>query len=96
LLDKKVGTPKKAKKPTKKTTKKATKAAKPKTQAKKKVTPEQVKKAASKRASGSSRGRRATLEKLSFKELQQWAKKRSFSAAGSKDEIINRILGNGK
>ena len=96
LLDKKVGTPKKAKKPTKKTTKKATKAAKPKTQAKKKVTPEQVKKAASKRTSGGSRGRRATLEKLSFKELQQWAKKRSFSAAGSKDEIINRILGNGK
>ena len=89
LLDKKVGTPKKAKKPTKK----ATKATKPKTQAKKKVTPEQVKKAASKRKSSGSRGRRATLEKLSFKELQQWAKKRSFSAAGSKEEIINRILG---
>ena len=92
LLDKKVGTPKKAKKPTKK----ATKAAKPKTQAKKKVTPQQVKKAASKRTSGGSRGRRATLEKLSFKELQKWAKKRSISAAGSKEEIINRILGNGK
>ncbi len=89
LLDKKIGTPKKAKKPTKK----ATKAEKPKTPAKKKVTPEQVKKAASKRKSSGSRGRRATLEKLSFKELQQWAKKRSISAAGSKEEIINRILG---
>ena len=89
LLDKKIGTPKKAKKPTKK----ATKAEKPKTPAKKKVTPEQVKKAASKRKSSGSRGRRATLEQLSFKELQQWAKKRSISAAGSKEEIINRILG---
>ncbi len=92
LLDKKIGTPKKTKKPTRK----ATKAAKPKTQAKKKVTPEQVKKAASKRKNSTSRGRRATLEKLSFKELQQWAKKRSISAAGSKEEIVNRILNNGK
>lgn len=92
LLDKKVGTPKKAKKPTKK----ATKAEKPKTPAKKKVTPEQVKKAASKRKSSGSRGRRATLEKLSFRELQRWAKKRSINASGTKEEIINRILGNGK
>ena len=58
LLDKKVGTPKKAKKPTKK----ATKAEKPKAPTKKKVTPEQVKKAASKRKSSGSRGRRATLK----------------------------------
>ena len=93
LLDKKVGTPKKAKKPTKK----ATKAAKPKKQTeKKRVTPEQVKKAASKRNTGGSRNRRAMLEKLSFKELQQWAKKRSYSAAGSREEIINRLLNNGK
>lgn len=94
LMDKKVGTPKKqAKKPVKK----ATKAAKPKkAEVKKKVTPEQVKKAASNRGTGGSRNRRATLEKLSFKELQQWAKKRSFSAAGSREEIINRILKNGK
>lgn len=97
LLDKKVGTPKKAKKPTKKATKKATKAAKPKKQTeKKRVTPEQVKKAASKRNAGGSRNRRAMLEKLSFKELQQWAKKRSYSAAGSREEIINRLLNNGK
>ena len=97
LLDKKVGTPKKAKKPTKKATKKATKAAKPKKQTeKKRVTPEQVKKAASKRGTGGSRNRRAMLEKLSFKELQQWAKKRSYSAAGSREEIINRLLNNGK
>tara|TARA_B100000941_G_C28393626_1_gene494094 strand:+ start:282 stop:872 length:591 start_codon:yes stop_codon:yes gene_type:complete len=92
LLDKKVGTPKKAKKPAKK----ASKAPTPKKQTKKKVTPEQVKKAASKRNTGGSRNRRATLEALSFKELQQWAKKRSFSAAGSREEIINRILNNGK
>jgi hypothetical protein len=92
LLDKKIGTPKKTKKPTRK----ATKAIMPKTQAKKKVTPEQVKKAASKRKSSTSRGRRGTIEKLSFKELQQWAKKRSISAAGSKEEIVNRILNNGK
>lgn len=97
LLDKKVGTPKKAKKPTKKATKKATKAAKPKKQTEKtRVTPEQVKKAASKRNAGGSRNRRAMLEKLSFKELQQWAKKRSYSAAGSREEIINRLLNNGK
>ena len=94
LMDKKVGTPRKqAKKPAKK----ATKAEKPKkAEAKKRVTPEQVKKAASSRGTGGSRNRRATLEKLSFKELQQWAKKRSFSAAGSREEIINRILNNGK
>lgn len=97
LLDKKVGTPKKAKKPTKKATKKATKAAKPKKQTEeKRVTPEQVKKAASKRNTGGSRNRRAMLEELSFKELQQWAKKRSYSAAGSREEIINRLLNNGK
>ena len=92
LLDKKVGTPKKAKKPTKK----ATKAAKPKTQAKKRVTPEQVKKAAAKRTTTRKGSRREMLENMSFKELQQAAKKRGYSAAGKKEEIINRILNKGK
>ena len=97
LLDKKIGTVKKAKKPTKKATKKATKAAKPKKQTeKKRVTPEQVKKAASKRTTARKGSRRETFEAMSFKDLQQAAKKRDFSAQGTKEAIINRILNNGK
>ena len=92
LLDKKVGVPKKTKKPTKK----ATKVAKPKKPTEtKRVTPEQVKAASSRRATRKG-SRREMLEKMSFKELQQAAKKRSYSAAGNKEEIINRILNNGK
>jgi hypothetical protein len=99
LLDKKVGTVKKAKKPTKKaaTPKKATKAAKPKKPTeKKRVTPAQVKKAASKRTTARKGSRRESFEAMSFKELQQAAKRRGFSAQGNKEEIINRILNNGK
>ena len=97
LLDKKVGTVKKAKKPTKKATKKATKAAKPKKPTeKKRVSPEQVKKAASKRTTARKGSRRETFEAMSFKDLQQAAKKRDFSAQGTKEAIINRILNNGK
>ena len=93
LLDKKVGTVKKAKKPTKK----ATKAAKPKpTEKKKRVTPAQVKKAASKRTTARKGSRRESFEAMSFKELQQAAKRRGFSAQGTKEQIINRILNNGK
>ena len=99
LLDKKVGTVKKAKNPTKKAAKpkKATKAAKPKKPTeKKRVTPAQVKKAASKRTTARKGSRRESFEAMSFKELQQAAKRRGFSAQGNKEEIINRILNNGK
>ena len=100
LLDKKVGTVKKAKKPTKKAAKpKAAKpkAAKPKTEKKARPTPEQVKKAATNRKTTARKGsRRETFEAMSFKELQQAAKKRNFSAQGSKEAIINRILNNGE
>ena len=93
LLDKKVGTVKKAKKPTKK----ATKAAKPKKPTeKKRVTPAQVKKAASKRTTARKGSRRESFEAMSFKELQQAAKRRDFSAQGTREAIINRILNNGK
>lgn len=94
LLDKKVGTVKKAKKPTKK----ATKAAKPKkpTGKKKRVTPAQVKDAASKRTTARKGSRREAFEAMSFKELQQAAKRRDFSAQGTREAIINRILNNGK
>ena len=95
LLDKKVGTPKKAKKPTKKAAK--PKAAKPKTETRARPTPSEVQKAAANRKPRARAGsRRATLESKSFKELQQWAKKRNFSAQGTKEAIINRILNNGK
>ena len=100
LLDKKVGTVKKAKKPTKKAAKpKAAKpkAAKPKKPAEtKRVTPAQVKKAASKRTTARKGSRRETFEAMSFKELQQAAKKRNFNAQGTKEAIINRILNNGE
>jgi hypothetical protein len=92
LLDKKVGVPKKTKKPTKK----ATKAVKPKKQTEaKRVTPEQVKAASSRRATRKG-NRREMLEKMSFADLQQAAKKRGYSAAGKKEAIINRILNNGE
>ena len=92
LLDKKVGVPKKTKKPTKK----ATKAVKPKKQTEaKRVTPEQVKAASSMRATRKG-SRREMLEKMSFADLQQAAKKRGYSAAGKKEAIINRILNNGE
>ena len=95
LLDKKVGTVKEAKKPTKKAAK--PKAAKPKKPAeKKRVTPAQVKKAASKRTTARKGSRRETFEAMSFKELQQAAKKRNFNAQGTKEAIINRILNNGE
>ena len=100
LLDKKVGTVKKAKKPTKKAAKpKAAKpkAANPKTEKKARPTPSEVKKAAANRKPRARAGsRRATLESKSFKEVQQWAKKRGFSAQGTKEAIINRILNNGE
>ncbi|MDB2565393.1 hypothetical protein N9X64_00590 [bacterium] len=105
LLDKKVGTVKKAKKPTKKAAKpKAAKpkaatpkAATPKTEKKARPTPSEVKKAAANRKPRARAGsRRATLESKSFKEVQQWAKKRGFSAQGTKEAIINRILNNGE
>ena len=89
LLDKKVGTVKKAKKPTKKAAK--PKAAKPKTEKNARPTPSEVKKAAANRKPRAG-SRRATLESKSFKEVQQWAKKRSLSAQGTKEAIINRIL----
>ena len=95
LLDKKVGTVKEAKKPTKKAAK--PKAAKPKKPAEtKRVTPAQVKKAASKRTTARKGSRRETFEAMSFKELQQAAKKRNFNAQGTKEAIINRILNNGE
>lgn len=95
LMDKKIGSAvkkKKAEQP-----KEVAKEETPKPARKKKrVTPAEVKAAASKRTSGGGRSRRATLESLSFKELQQWAKKRGFSGAGSREAIINRILNNGE
>jgi len=95
LLDKKIGTVKKAKKPTKKAA--TPKAAKPKAEKKARPTPSEVKKAAANRKPRARAGsRRATLESKSFKELQQWAKKRNFSAQGTKEAIINRILNNGE
>jgi len=93
LIGKKVGIsdtkekkPKAVKKP------KATKA--PKTEpAKKRPTPQEVKKAADKRRTTSNpNSRRAKFEKMSFAEVQQAAKKRGFKAHGSKEAIINRIL----
>ena len=90
LLDKKVGTVKKAKKPAKK----AAKAETPK-KPKKRVTPAQVKKAASKRTTTRKGSRRDSFEAMSFKDLQKAAKKRGFSAQGTKEAIINRILNNG-
>lgn len=94
LMDKKVGAPKKASKKSRKSTKKAS----PKKEAaedKPRPTPEQVKEAAGQRRTRGSRGptgRRAKLEKLSFPELQQWAKKRGVKANGSREAIIQRIL----
>lgn len=94
LMDKKVGAPKKASKKSRKSTKKAS----PKKEAaedKPRPTPEQVKEAAGQRRTRGSRGpnsRRAKLEKLSFAEVQQWAKRRGLKANGSKEAIINRIL----
>ena len=91
LMDKKVGVPKKASKP-KKNTKKAT-SKKVAAKDKPRPTPEQVKEAAGpSRPRATSPGRRAKLEKLSFPELQQWAKKRGVKANGSKEAIIQRIL----
>ena len=91
LMDKKVGVPKKASKP-KKNTKKAT-SKKVAAKDKPRPTPEQVKEAAGQsRTRATSTGRRAKLEKLSFPELQQWAKKRGVKANGSKEAIIQRIL----
>lgn len=96
LMDKRIGTAvkaKKASKPEEETVEEET--PKP-TRAKKRVSPTEVKARASKRSNGGGRSRRATLENLSFKELQQWAKKRGYSAAGSREEIINRLLNNGE
>jgi hypothetical protein len=73
----------------------AEKAVEPKAPAKKKVTPAQVKKAASMRTTTRKYGRRDAFERMSFKEVQQAAKKRNFSAQGSKETIINRILEKG-
>lgn len=92
LMDKKVGAPKKASKKSQKSTKKAS-AKKEAAKDKPRPTPEQVKKAAGQRKPRTnSSSRRAKLEKLSFAELQQWAKKRGVKAHGSKEAIINRIL----
>lgn len=92
LMDKKVGAPKKASKKPRKSTKKASS----KKEAAKdtpRPTPEQVKESAGQRRTRTtSTGRRAKLEKLSFPELQQWAKKRGVKANGSKEAIIQRIL----
>ena len=86
LMDKKVGAPKKASKKPRKSTKKTA-------EDKPRPTPEQVKEAAGQsRRRTNSTGRRAKLEKLSFAELQQWAKKRGVKANGSKEAIIQRIL----
>ena len=91
LMDKKVGVPKKASKP-KKNTKKATQK-KVAAEDKPRPTPEQVKEAAGQsRTRTTSTGRRAKLEKLSFAEVQQWAKRRGVKANGSKEAIIDRIL----
>tara|TARA_B110000902_G_scaffold218920_1_gene252996 strand:- start:111 stop:728 length:618 start_codon:yes stop_codon:yes gene_type:complete len=73
----------------------AEKAVEPEAPVTKKVTPAQVKKAASKRTTTRKDSRRATFERMSFKEVQQAAKKRNFSAQGSKEAIINRILKKG-
>ena len=91
LMDKKVGTVKKAKKPAKK----AAKAETPK-KPKKRVTPAQVKKAASRRTTTRKGSRRESFEAMSFKDLQKAAKKRGFSAQGTREAIINRILNNGE
>lgn len=97
LMDKKVGAPKKASKKPRKSTKKASPKKEEATKGKKRPTPAEVKKAASNRKPRARAGsRRATLESKSFKELQQWAKKRNFSAQGTKEAIINRILNNGE
>lgn len=100
LMDKKVGAPKKASKKPRKSTKKASPKKEEATKGKTRPTPAEVKKAASNRkprARAPFKGsRRATLESKSFKEVQQWAKKRGFSAKGTKETIINRILNNGE
>lgn len=94
LMDKKVGAPKKASKKPRKSTKKASpKKEETAAEVKPRRTPEQVKKAAAQRKPRTNpNSRRAKLEKLSFAEVQQWAKRRGLKANGSKEAIINRIL----
>lgn len=93
LMDKKVGTPKKASKKPRKSAKKASPKKEEAAEDKPRRTPEQVKEAAGRRRTRSSpNSRRAKFEKMSFAEVQQAAKKRGIKANGSKEAIINRIL----